>query len=464
MSREKAIVLGVDLGTSRFKAAIFDRHGAQRGLGRRDLAPDRGDGQRCELPVDRFWRTLSEAIKEAMTCAGANAGDLAAVAYASQANSFLLLDETYRPLTSILLWPDRRVPKPPPAMRALWARPDFLKVTGLGAEAGTEFAAAKILWFQDRHPRLWRQARYVMTLSDYLVHSLSARRVGDAGTASLLGMLDARNLAWWPTALELLHLDAERLSQPLRPGSVAGAITAEGAARVGLAEGALLAVGNLDHYLAALGAGLDRLAPLSESTGTVTAVVRSCTEICPATGVCFGPAFEPGRYDQLLYSENSAAVLAWYRERFAPELTFEELLEMAGRIETAEAPVALPNADRYPDREGFQGRREDMGHGHYVRAILNSTAASLAELVERASAVAFPRSVLATGGGARSDLWLQTYADHLGCDVLRATTEEPACRGAAMLAARATGWFDNLSQAADAWCRAGRRFSPARAK
>jgi len=31
-----------------------------------------------------------------------------------------------------------------------------------------------------------------------------------------------------------------------------------------------------------------------------------------------------------------------------------------------------------------------------------------------------------------------------------------------MLAARAAGWFENLSQAADAWCHAGRRFSPAR--
>ncbi|HOF17673.1 MAG TPA: FGGY family carbohydrate kinase, partial [Phycisphaerae bacterium] len=224
MSREKAIVLGVDLGTSRFKAAVFDRHGTQRGLGRRDVAPDRGDG-RCELPVDRFWRTLGEAIGEAMTRAAANAGDLEAVAYASQANSFLLLDETCRPLTPILLWPDRRVPQPPPAMRALWARPDFRAVTGVGAEAGTEFAAAKILWFQDRQPRLWRESRYVMTLSDYLVHSLTGRRVGDAGTASLLGMLDVRNLAWWPEAMELLRLDADRLSQPLRPGSVAGTIT-----------------------------------------------------------------------------------------------------------------------------------------------------------------------------------------------------------------------------------------------
>jgi xylulokinase len=96
-----------------------------------------------------------------------------------------------------------------------------------------------------------------------------------------------------------------------------------------------------------------------------------------------------------------------------------------------------------------------------VRAILESTAESLAALVRRlSSTTGRPVRILATGGGARSDLWLQIKADRLGTEMVRTACPEPACRGAAMLAAVGYGWYDRLSDVSAAWTSVEHTFSP----
>ena len=91
-----------------------------------------------------------------MACqqAQANQHDIEAVAYSSQANSFLLLDERDRPLTPLILWPDRRAAQAGTDADTLWSLPDLLARTGLGL-SGPEFAVAKLRWFQENEPQIW---------------------------------------------------------------------------------------------------------------------------------------------------------------------------------------------------------------------------------------------------------------------------------------------------------------------
>ena len=55
--------LGIDLGTSYFKAGIFDGNGNLKGLGRQLVKKETGDGSICELPVSVFWNTLQKCLK-----------------------------------------------------------------------------------------------------------------------------------------------------------------------------------------------------------------------------------------------------------------------------------------------------------------------------------------------------------------------------------------------------------------
>ena len=483
------LALGIDLGTSHFKACLVERSGAQRGLGRVAVRTDTGDGRLCELPADRFWAYLREAVGQALRQAGAASRDVRTLSYASQANSFLLLDGRDVPLTPLWLWPDERVTQVDPAVEALWTRPDFLQTTGLGVGPGPGFAVAKVRWIQRHLPHEWSRARRVLTISDYLTYSLTGQPVGDAGTASLLGILDLQQLAWWPAALEALEIDAGRLARPLRPGTLAGAVTEEGANRMGIATGIPLAVGGLDHYVAALGAGLGRLADVSASIGTVTACLRHTDSLRPLPNGSCGPGLgsnysaggQVGRqerkrgrdalatqgqdalatYCQLAFDDNGAEVLAWYQRRHAPELTIPQLLDLARDVPDGEdTPAALPHADRHKGLEGFRDCRPSHHHGHYIRAILDSTADTLGALIGTLCPTGRPARIVATGGGARSDFWLQTCADRLRTDLLAVECEEPACLGAAMIAAVAAGWFGDCRQAAASWVQPRKAFSP----
>ena len=102
------LVLGIDLGTSYFKLGLFDRTGKLHGFGRVLVEKDTENGNRCQLPVERFWSLLCQGLTEACKQAQAQPEDIKAVSYSSQANSFVLLGEDSQPLTALILWPDSR--------------------------------------------------------------------------------------------------------------------------------------------------------------------------------------------------------------------------------------------------------------------------------------------------------------------------------------------------------------------
>ncbi|MBQ3820042.1 MAG: hypothetical protein II809_01095, partial [Bacteroidales bacterium] len=99
--------LGIDLGTSYFKAGVYDGEGRLCGLGRESV-PKVSEDDRCFLPVSGFWKAVAGAISQALSDAGIPASAIDAVSYSSQANSFVLLDRTGDPLTPLILWSDHR--------------------------------------------------------------------------------------------------------------------------------------------------------------------------------------------------------------------------------------------------------------------------------------------------------------------------------------------------------------------
>ncbi|MDD4889240.1 MAG: FGGY-family carbohydrate kinase, partial [Phycisphaerae bacterium] len=442
------LVLGIDLGSSYFKLGLFDRAGQLRGLGRVAVQPDRGDGSRCEWPVERFWDTLRTGLADALGAAGGRPADIRGVSYGSQANSFVLLDQADQPITPLILWPDARTAgEPDEAIDRLSRRDDFLATTGLGM-FGVEFAVAKVRWLRRHQPDAWRRVARIQTISDYLVFGLTGERLGDVGTASLLGLFDLPRGCWWPAAMDELELDAAIFSTPLPPGGEIGLTTAAATERMGLPAGVPMAAGSLDHHMAAVGAGAGTLAPVSESTGTVIACLRYLDEFRPLPGCCMGLTGQGApQFYQLAFDDGGAGSLEWYLRTYTPNLTMSQLLALAAAAPPGcDGLTAKPGCERYPGLGGFAHAAAAHTPGHYSRAILEATAASLARLVDTLCPSARPERIVATGGASRSDLWLQIKADATGATLVSPACPEPACLGAAILAAVAAGWFAEATE------------------
>ena len=441
-----SLLLGIDLGTSYFKVGLFDAKGGLKGLGRvavNKTAPAPG---RCELAVDEFWSSLRRGLGDALAQAGATVRDLAAVSYSSQASTFLLLDESDQPLTPLIVWLDTRGEPVEPAL-AGWAHTDeFRRVVGCEGISG-QSAPAKWRWFARHAPDVWARARRIMTLSDYFTFALTGERAGDASTVAFLALYDLANGRWWPDALEKFAVDAARLSTPLRPGSPCGRTNGHAAAALGLPAGIPFAVGALDHHAAAIGSGLGRLAEMSISTGTVLAALALVDTPTAQAGCYHGRHADGARFWRLAFDPAGAGQLEDYRHRHAPSCSIEDLLALAAR-----APAGI----------AWHPAVSPLDHGRQVRAVLERVAASHRELVRRVAGTKFPgvRDVVATGGGARSPLWLQISADLLGVRVVTPACPERACLGAAAFAAVAAGFYPGIEDAAGEMVRPERVFEP----
>lgn len=454
--------LGIDLGTSYFKLGLFDRPGNLLGL-ERIAAPVRAEGVRREIPVEDFWAVLREGLADVLQQAKCSASDVRGVSYASQANTFLLLDENDQPVTPLVLWTDRRADEPDPAVAEFRARPDFLPTTGLGFPAGKTMAVTKLRWFQTHQPDLWRRTGRVMSISDYLTFCLTGRYVGDAGTAALLGLLDLPELDWWDAALQAAGVTREQFSTPHRPGTNVGKIMDQGSKLLGVPAGATFTVGSLDHHIAALGAGIGHVADISVSLGTVLACLSRFDNYVPKSGCIMGPAVEEGSYYQIAFDDGGASVLEWYRNTFAAGMSFAELSAAAKTVSPgcdglvyankqffngcrgSRSPEGtkqprLPNdvvAPSFIKDSANHGTQPPYTHGHHVRAIMESVAGTASRLIESlCEATKPPEKAVATGGGAQSDVWLEILTRTTGVKFIPAPCCEAAARGAAMLAAR----------------------------
>lgn len=435
--------LGIDLGTSFFKAGVFDETGKLYGLGRHPVKKESSVGNSCELDVAVFWETLTSCIGDAVKEANISSTQIDALSYSSQANSFILLDKSDHPLTPLILWSDQRVEEESVQLKELVSRRDFLYRTGLGIPPGTHSLIAKVGWFQRQQPNVWEKARRIMSISDYLVFMLTGNSVSDMSTSSMTGLLDVQEGEWWQEALDTLGIDKKQLSTLSNVGSFTGNLTEKTVELVGLPPGIMIFLGGLDHHMVAIGAGIPYSGNISESTGTVLACVNYRNGYKPRTGVNIARGLEDDHYFQMAFNTNGTIVLDWYQSTYASSLSIPELLAMAEMVAPGcDGLVARPFAHEYEDLKGFIGVKENHTHAHFVRAILESVSRSLGELFNELQGEA--GAIVSSGGGARSRLWLQIKADMLNRIFLLPDSGELACRGAAMLCAAGISCFKDM--------------------
>jgi xylulokinase len=433
-----SLLLGLDLGTSYFKVALFELTGALRGLGRVAVEKVSPAPDRFELSPALFWHYLRRALTDALAQANASADQIIAISYSSQASTFVLLDKYDSPLTPIILWTDRRGESVTDEVLAFSQTESFRQTIGFGGVSGQN-AACKWLWFQRHEPEIWRRTRRVMTLSDYFTFSLTGERAGDAGTAAFLGIYNLRSHEWWPEALAAFGLDPALLSAPLCPGSPCGTTVPRATQLLGIPAGIPFAVGSLDHHVGAMGAGLGAFADVSISTGTVLAALAVVDELRPQPQCYYGLHVDGRRYYCLAFDSNGAGQLETYQKQSAPDHSIAQLLLLAERA---------------------RGGADDDAHGLPTLQLMESISWTLRRLVKEVAGPTPLRRIVATGGGSRSPLWLQIKADILNVPVVTSSAPEQGCLGAAVFAAAAARIYGSIDAALSAMVRPGECFEP----
>jgi xylulokinase len=177
----------------------------------------------------------------------------------------------------------------------------------------------------------------------------------------------------------------------------------------------------------------------------------------------------PGSWEAMGVMLSAAGSLRWFRDAFAPGVGYEELTAEAATVGPgAEGLTFLPylQGERTPHadpsaRAVFEGLSLASNRAHLVRAVLEGVAYGLRDSLELLRDLGVrPETGRASGGGARSRLWLRIVASVLGIPLELTAAEEGSAYGAALLGATRAGVFADVHEAVAACVRVRETIDP----
>ncbi len=422
------MILALDLGSSAFKAAIFDEAMQRRGAGAQALQYRYGPHGEVELEVEEVTNAFAKAIHQAVTSAGVAPDSLKAIAITSQAQTFAIVDHAGHPKMPFISWQDTRAVEACQTLESTPALADFAVHVSFG-ECNPCLHLSQLKHLQDTRPGFIQPDDQILHLPTFLVKQCTGRSVIDRNLAAMSGLYSLQLEDWWPPALQACGLEQTQVPALMPVGSVAG-VTAPGAARFGLPAGIPLVLAGNDQTAGAYGARLHENHALLVTLGTAQ-VVYACTEKLsdPGPAIIRGP-YPGGLYYRMVADSCGGNIVNWARTVLAGCDTDQALAAAAGK-----AAPGCRGLEFAADLPGGNGAWENIGLHHtvpdFARSVFEGLAKRMAQMIEQIGMDAAGGDVLVAGGGSSSSVWVGILADALATRLT--VTDADPLSGAAFL-------------------------------
>ncbi len=439
---DRAIFLGLDIGTSAVKALVVDADGQVVADTSSALSSQHRKPGWSEQNPDDWLNAVEACCIELSGRIGAKWPTIRAIGLSGQMHGAVLLGADKRPLRPAILWNDGRSTAQCDAINAAIGNIETL--AGIFAMPG--FTAPKVLWCAENEPEIHARIEHILLPKDYVRLWLTGKMAIDMADAAGTLWLDEAKRHWDEELCAASATKSTWLPRLMEGTEVSGRLTGEIAQRLKLPEGTVVAAGGGDAAAGALGIGAINEGDAFASLGTSGQLFVATRTYRPAPGTalhCFAHCL-PDRWFQMACMLNGASPMNWFSS-----MTGAAIPHLLGEAEqAANVPLFLPylTGERTPHndssiRGGFYGLGPDTDRGACMQAIVDAIAYTFCDanacLKQAGTDLS---SIAAIGGGTRSDLVLQTMADAMGISIHRYRGSEtgPAL-GAARLAMVASG-------------------------
>ncbi len=461
------LVLGIDAGTSSCKVGVFSPDGlvVSASCGYVLLSTRQGIAQ---LDAAVTWSRIENAIQEVLSNPAVSSREVRAVSFSSMGEAAVpvRLDRTVVG-PSILANDVRGVEYAARLDREISAR-DLFRISP--NRVGPNFSFSKLMWIREHDPDTYQAADKFLFWADFIAFMLGADPFASNSLANRSLLFDVRENRWSDALLDWSGIDRRKLGDIASGGDVVGTVRPDLARRFGLRDDVLLVAGGHDQVLNALGCGCIENGSAVVGMGTYESYCPifswpGDTEAFFAENMNIEHHVVPGLFASFLY-HHSGYLVDWFRRTFAPNETVEGL---NARIPDAPTRILfLPHNEppQWPEfirhTSGvFVGLKSSTTVDEMYRAVLEGITLYLMRAVtamERTGVV--PDVFLASGGGSRSDAWMQIRADVTGKPFTRLGVGEGSLNGTAILAAVKAGMFPDNAAAVRAYVGHERTFVP----
>lgn len=454
-------IAGLDIGTTGCKLTVFDETGKYLGKAYRDY-PVRREVGGHEIDAGAIMDGVYAVIDEL----AARYPDIGGIGITSFGETCVLTDGKGTPLMPAMLYTDPRGAEECRELSEKLGADKIARITGLAPHE--MYSISKIMWVKRHNPELFSRVRHIFLIEDYVVWNLTGAAQIDYSLAARTMAFDIEKLDWSREVFEAAGIDPALMSRPVATGTPAGQILS---GKTALKNCVIVSISH-DQVAAAVGAGVFDGSAAVDGAGTVeclTPVYDSLPDIDVMAKGFFSvvPYAVPGKYVAYAFSYTGGALIQWAVETFDGGKTNAEL-EAACTGDGPTGLLVLPH---------FAGAATPyMDTGSRGAILRLTTAATPAELYRACmegvayemrlnydalagSGIRFD-SLRATGGGAKSKVWMQMKADILNMPITALKTVDAGTVGSAMLTGIAVGLFRNLSDAAGRMVEETETFTP----
>ncbi len=468
-------LLGIDVGTTGCKAAVFDTSGQLIAS-----AYDEYDVQRprrgwAELDAHEVWGKVKGMIAEA---ASRSLSDpIQALAVSSLGEAMVPVTADRQVLGPSILNFDERGEEYLERLGDALDEERLYRISG--NPLGSHYGLPKLMWIKEHQPRIYRRASKFLLWGGFVSFMLGADPAVDYSLANRTLLFDVDRASWSEEMLCLGGIDLRMLPDTVASGTVIGTVPQRVADELGLSTHVLIVAGAHDQCANAVGCGVIGEGSAVYGMGTYTCITPTYAgRRQPAVMIERGLSTEhhavPGRYVSFI-SNRGGALVKWFRDTFAAA-DHRESRKRGGDIYAelmSEMPEGPSSVSVLPDfvsrRSAFlsgssgvvAGLRLDTSRGDILKGILEGTTFHLKAAVESLRSTGIQiADFRAVGGGSKSDAWVQICTDIMGLPFLRPRITEAGTLGAALIAGVGAGLFPTYDAGVEAIVHLGRTFEP----
>jgi xylulokinase len=453
--------LGVDVGTERCKAILFNEKGESLARAQASYSVEVPRPSWAEQNPEIWWSAIRKTVSTVLRTRRASRGDATCVGVTGQSPVIVPVDKHGKPLMNALIWMDRRAVK---------ETLELAEATGVADDPS--MSLPKALWIKKHRPSEFLRAHKFLQATDFIEFKLTGRFVTDWFDASTFHYDTHRHV--WPEKLfNDLGIPVDKLPSVSRPAEVIGRVTDRAALETGLKRGTPVAACGIDAYTALIGVNALTPGTVCEITGSSTVILApSGHKITDREGRVHCEKFPllPDFWIAWGTMSTTGAAMKWFRDNFGrPRQSYRILDQEAEKAPPGSGGlIFLPYlmGERSPiwdmnARGAFLGFSLNSPRSHFARAVLEGCAFGVRHNLETMEKLGISiNDIRSCGGAASSRVFSQIKADIIGKSITIPREIEASALGAAVAAAVSVKTYPDIRTAAGEMVHTRSRIHP----
>lgn len=460
----KPYLLGIDIGTSACKIAVFNREGAVLDSAAGEYEVYYPQPGWAEQNPEEWWRAICTTMKDMFSKSIVKPEEIAGIGIDGQSWSAIAVDKKGNVLTNTPIWMDTRAFSICRNLNETIGAERIFQISGNSLQPS--YTTAKILWYQEHMPEVFENLDKILQSNSYIGFKLTGNMTQDISQGYGLHCFDMHTGTWDKGMCEVLGIPFHILPDIYSCHEVIGTVTEEAARESGLMPGTPVVAGGLDAACGTLGAGVLHSGETQEQGGQAGGMSICIDSYKADKRLILSYHVVPGKWLLQGGTTGGGGVMRWLEKEFADyereegRRTGKSSLDLFNHLAQQVKPgsdglVFLPYmaGERSPiwnpaAKGVFYGLDFGKTKGHFIRAAMEGVAMSLKHNLDVAKEAGAEVEVLrAMGGSANSLLWTQIKADVTGKPIVVPSSDTATTLGAALLAGVGVGMYKDFDEA-----------------